>query len=349
MAKLPKIKFVKFVRSRGKVYAYFRTGQKIDGKVLWAPMPPPSSIGFHDSYNTMLGHRTRRADPGSSVSALADIFEASAEFGRLSAGAQKYYSCALRRIREHLGEFPVDKVEPRHVREVVNNRMTGNGARNAFIAVMGLLYTFARRRDLTTQQPIKDIQKFAIGSHEPWPQELLEAGLSAEHDRTRLAINLLYHTGQRIGDVVKMRWSDIRNGAIVITQQKTGKPLTIPLMGALEAELARTPKQGITIITNHLGRPMTPQVIRRELKAFGDSLGETVVPHGLRKNAVNALLEAGCTIAEVGAVTGQTYKVIEYYARRVSQRHLGEAAILKLENRAGKFKQSEKQARKAAE
>jgi len=57
------------------------------------------------------------------------------------------------------------------------------------------------------------------------------------------------------------------------------------------------------------------------------------VPHGLRKNAVNALLEAGCTVAEVAAITGQTYGVVEHYAARVNRRHLGKAAIVKLETR----------------
>ncbi len=231
----------------------------------------------------------------------------------------------------------------------MNNRVEGNGARNAFLAVLGVLYTWCRRRDLTEAEPTKDIQPFKIGEHEPWPDELLSAGLAAEHDRTRLAIALLYYTGQRIGDVVKMRWSDIRDGRVNVTQQKTGTSLKIPLTRALKAELANTPKRGITIITNNLGQPMTDQVVRRELKRFGAAHGLAVVPHGLRKNAVNALLEEGCTIAEVGSITGQSFKVIEHYARGSNQVKLSEAAIIKLENRAGKFKPSGKTAANGAE
>ncbi len=349
MAKLPKLKYVKFVRAKGKLYAYFNTGKKVGGKIIWSPLPSYSSIGFHDSYATHLGHRARKDALAQTVKDLADTFENSPEFKRLSQGTQRYYSIGLKRICEQVGGFPLDKVERRHVREIVNNRIEGNGARNAFLSVLGVLYTFGRRRELTEAEPTKDIQQFPLGQHEPWSDDLLAAGLSAEHDRTRLAINLLYYTGQRIGDVVQMRWSDIRHGSISMVQQKTGKPLLIPLHSVLDAELARTPKKGITIITNQLGQPMTPQVIRRELKVFGESMGATVVPHGLRKNAVNSLLEAGCTIAEVAAITGQTFKVIEHYARRSNQRRLGEAAILKLENIDGKFKPNFKQAGKTAE
>ena len=62
-----------------------------------------------------------------------------------------------------------------------------------------------------------------------------------------------------------------------------------------------------------------------------DDLVVFSVPHGLRKNAVNALLEAGCTIAEVSAITGQTHQVVEHYAAQVNRRKLGKSAIVKFE------------------
>ena len=94
---------------------------------------------------------------------------------------------------------------------------------------------------------------------------------------------------------------------------------------------------------------MTTQVVRRELKALGESLGLALVPHGLRKNAVIALLEAGCTVAETAAITGQTFNMVEQYARQVDQRRLGDAAILKFENKGGTRKRIGKPLAKAAE
>jgi hypothetical protein len=43
------------------------------------------------------------------------------------------------------------------------------------------------------------------------------------------------------------------------------------------------------------------------------------------------LLEAGCTDAEVAAITGQTREMVEHYARAVNQKKLAAAAILKWE------------------
>lgn len=334
MPRLPKLQFVKFIRSKGAVYGYFDTGKKdTAGKRIYAPLGKHSSVGFVDSYLAMKGHRTRRDDAPASVSDLADRYEDSAEFAQLSEGTRKFYRAQLKHVRKHLGKFPINAVKRKHVAEVVNNRLgERNGTRNGVLAVVGVLYTFARRLDLTETRPAADIKPFKTGAHEPWPVEVLGAGLEAEHDRTRLAITLLYYTGARIGDAVAFRWSDIRDGALHYTEQKRGGRQEVPLHRNLLAELARTPKRGITIITNQLGQPMTDQVIRKELKAFAAAQGHAeLVPHGLRKNAVNALLEAGCSVAEVQAITGQSFRMVEHYAKRVRRRGLGQAAIHKLE------------------
>ena len=67
-----------------------------------------------------------------------------------------------------------------------------------------------------------------------------------------------------------------------------------------------------------------------------------LVFHGLRKSAVVFLLEAGCTDAEVAAITGQSRDMVEHYAREVNQRRLAASAVLKWE-----LDQREKQGRSA--
>ena len=57
--------------------------------------------------------------------------------------------------------------------------------------------------------------------------------------------------------------------------------------------------------------------------------------HGLRKSAVVFLLEAGCTDAEVSAITGQSRQMVEHYAKQVNQKKLAAAAVLKWESAEG--------------
>ena len=340
----PALRHVKYVRVKGQLYAYFNTGAKNDkGNPIYRRLPHPGSVGFYDSYAAMVAGRTRRAAPLYTLANLARDYEASAEFRRKAANTQKVYRLTLDKITGLLGAFPMDDLQRSDV-VLALGTISGPGAYNLFLAVLGTLYRFARKAGKTTLKPTEDIDKMETGEHLAWPESLVEAGLAAQHDRTRLAIHLLYFTGQRIGDVACMRWSDIKDGQVHVTQQKTGKALRIRLSEELRAELDRTPKRGMTILTGQHGKPVSSWTLRNDLKAFGDTHGHQVVPHGLRKNAVISLLEAGCTVAETAAITGQTYDVVEYYARQVDQSRLGSAAILKLENKRGRGKPTGKQA-----
>lgn len=335
MVKRPRLpEHVKRVRSKGREYLYFNTGRKnAKGNPLRVKLPPLSSPSFWPTYGTLKAARDRKAVAVYTVADACAAYENSTDYAKKAANTRKLYGYALRIIRDALGKFPVNEVKRHHVQKVLDNGLPSPSLHNVFLAVLGVVYRHARRDGKTELHPTRDFDKRDGGAHEPWPEVVLEAGLTSDHDRTRLAVHLLYFTGQRIGDVCKMRWSDIRDGDIRVVQEKTGKELWVPMLSELRDELERTPKRGLTILTNQDGNPMGPQVIRRELKAHGSNMGVEVVPHGLRKNAVISLLEAGCSVAEVSAITGQTYQMVEYYAAQISRRRLGKAAILKLETK----------------
>ncbi len=326
MVKLPKLEHVKYVRRRGKVYAYFNTGQKRDGKPIYAKLPPPSAPEFFSSYGSFKAGRTKRKPASYTVRDLVDDYRKSPHFAKRAENTQKLYRVQLARISECWGKFPVNALEPEHVRLVLDNEGWGAGTHNAVLAVLGALYTWARKSGKTRQEPTKDVDRARGGEHQPWPEDVLEAALASDDPIIRLAVHLLYFTGQRIGDVLKMRWGDIRGNMIHVEQQKTGKVVEPPLIAELRAELDGTARQGLTIIHG-----VNDRQLREKLQAFTRSLGVETVPHGLRKNAVNSLLLAGCTIAEVASITGQTYQVVEHYAAKVNTRTLGQAAMLKFE------------------
>lgn len=333
MLRPPQLPHVRYVKAKGKLYAYFNTGKrKPSGRPLYAALPPPGSVGFFDAYTTMLGARTKRERKEYTVARLVQDYQRSAAFNDdLKANSRTAYCTTLRRIDELLGEFPVSGVDQDVIQIVLDGESLGAGSHNMFLSVIAAMFRWRWQRDKTTPKPTEGIARRKGGEHEPWPEPIVDAALAADNPRIRLAVHLLYFTGQRIGDMVKMRWSDIREGVMEVEQQKTGKVVWIPLISELAAELARTPKHGLTILAATNGKPYPTDTIRKELQAFTLGLGTRTVPHGLRKNAVNALLEAGCTVAETASITGQSYKIVEYYAKRINQRGMAQAAIHKLE------------------
>ncbi|MDA0341232.1 MAG: hypothetical protein O3B74_06500, partial [Proteobacteria bacterium] len=84
------------------------------------------------------------------------------------------------------------------------------------------------------------------------------------------------------------------------------------------------------LVVNLHGKRWTVDGLRRHLGKERTHLKiKDLQPHGLRKNAVIALLEAGATVHEVSAITGQTPQMVEHYAREVNQEVLADSAMAK--------------------
>lgn len=328
MARKPhKPPHVKTVKRNGREYLYFNTGQRrANGNPIYTPLPPMSAADFWPTYTALDNGRKRRETPAYSVADLIGDYLTSAAFAKLAKSTQTNYRLHGGYVKEVWGKFRADGLQSQYVREIVDKGIWGPGSTNMVIAVLGSAYRWGRRSKNLTVNPVRDVDRSALGQHEPWPDDVLEAALVCGDSEVRLAVHLLYFTGQRIGDVMKMRWGDIRDGHIYVQQQKTRKVVEPPLISDLVAELDRTPREGLTIIHG-----IGVAKLRRKLKAFTKAHGVDAVPHGLRKNAVIAFLYAGCTVPEVAAITGQTHQVVEHYAARVNRRNLGKAAVVKFE------------------
>ncbi|MGJ3630052.1 hypothetical protein AB5I41_31730 [Sphingomonas sp. MMS24-JH45] len=163
-------------------------------------------------------------------------------------------------------------------------------------------------------RPVDDIDLPDLGEHDPWPDTMLAAGLAAPDPTTRLIVHMLYSRPQMVtwygcdGITSRMAVCGIITG-------KTKRLVDMPQHEELAAELERAPRLGQTVLVKD-GKPMKEASARYILQKFTASLGPESVPHGLRKNAVNALLEAGCSVAETASISQQSLKMVEHYAAK---------------------------------
>lgn len=331
-------RFVKPVTSKGRTYLYFDTGRTDErGRKVLARLPDLSDrYAYGQTYAALLAARTRREnaeahdDTLMTIPKLVDLYQRSPRWRELSERTRSLYSIYLDRFAKLLPTAPAAEVTGDDLVLLMDKMGETPGAANLLLGAVGSLYKWARGRHVPREcRPTFEVDRFALGEHDPWPDHVLEAALKADDNLVRLATHLLYYTAQRLNDVRAMRWSDIRNDCIPVVQDKTDKELRIPLTNALKAELARTPRRGLFILANDQGRKIGETTLRGKLQAFARRHGAEVVPHGLRKNAVNALLEAGCTVAETAAISGQTLQLVEHYAKKRNQGRLASAAILK--------------------
>lgn len=164
----------------------------------------------------------------------------------------------------------------------------------------------------------------------PWPQELLEVYRAScpLGGRERLVMELCVGTGQRIGDVLEMRWSDIQDGSVFVKQNKTNKELWVPILPELQVALDAASRHSVFLLTNekstnrwsYRGASQAVRKVREALNALDYDI------HSWRYNAACELLEAGCDDDLIAAVTGQSSAMVSHYTKQVRQKYRAQQA-----------------------
>ena len=97
---------------------------------------------------------------------------------------------------------------------------------NDIVQVLSVLFEQAIDLGWITHNPVKGIRLLKSDGedlHKPWPVDLVEAYTLAAPfgSPARTTLELAIGTGQRIGDLLKMRWDWIESDGIALRQGKT--------------------------------------------------------------------------------------------------------------------------------
>lgn len=164
-----------------------------------------------------------------------------------------------------------------------------------------------------------------------WTKEELDKVLDKASVPIRNAILLALYTGQRRSDLARMRWDNYDGKYIHIIQQKTRKPLAIPVHPLLKIELERMMKERITecayILTSVSGWQWAPDYLTATMTKTAKAAGVDKVLHGLRKTTASVLAELGCSPFEIAAITGQSLKEVISYSKEADQKIMAQRAI----------------------
>jgi integrase len=353
---------VHLVRSRGREYYYFHPhrGTKRTGKRVPLPGCPTHPDGTPNAewwaaYRKLAGEPEPNSRPGT-FGALIAVYKASPEWAALAESTRTDWTRYLNVIVTAWGENQVRAVEPHHVlalrdayadvppadprqhtKPLDQYRDRRASADNLLRALSSVL-SWSIPRNWRPDNPCDHVKKFHSGEGYPaWPMRAIEHfEKHAPAHLWQVAAFALY-TGQRQGDVLSMLRSHISGGEVRVVQEKTRKLLWIPLHRDLRTVMEVMSRTSTHLLTNSNGTPWTQDGFRASWQTemsrriYAPLRRHRLVFHGLRKSAVVMLLEAGCTTAEVAAITGQTLQMVEHYAEQVSQRRLGRTAILKWE------------------
>jgi integrase len=322
--KRPDLPYLRRKRARGRDYWYFQRGRER------IPLPAPEAPDFLEKYLAARRGVSPVPEPaGRTFRRLIRAYRASARWSKLAPRTKRDYDRVLNWAAGTFGDLDPSRMERRHVIRARDENRDRLRFANYIVQVLSVLFEQAIDMGWITHNPARGIpllRSDGDGPHRPWPPALLEAytAAAAPGSVARTVMELCIGTGQRIGDVLAMRWDHIRDGGIELRQSKTRARLWVPFTPRLAAYLAALPRRGLTIATGRDGRPLTYHAAAAEIMRVRKAVqAEAFTIHGWRYTAAAELAAAGCTDEEIQAITGHRARamVVKYAgATRQEQR-----------------------------
>ena len=313
-------------------YYYRMTWSGADGKrkERYIPLPPVGSPEHDVEYWKVKSGRAISQPVKTSWDALATSYFSSNKFLKLKPSSKKTYRRYINQLREKNG--PKDVLATRRSHVLAMHEKYADTPRKADHLVQAVAVLFRRAIELewTTYSPTQGIELFGPRNpFEPWPEPLQAAFRDLADPVTLTAYHLGTGTGQRPGDLVKMEWDHFDGEYMMVTQEKTEERLAVYCPLRLRSYLAALPRSGKFILAKNLTEHLTYDAIEKRFRAVRDKLETTqrLTMHGWRYTAAVELAEAGCSDAEIQAVTGhKTLEMVQKYRSRARQKKLSKSA-----------------------
>lgn len=285
----------------------------------------PGTPEFAAEYAAILRGRAPVPE-GRTLLALAISYQLSDRFTELAPRTKRDYLAVLDFVKGKLGHLSAERMQRKDVIRAQTVNKAATRFANYIVQVLRVMFEHAIDQGWRPENPAKGVRLLKSGRPPrlPWPADKIAAFREAAPigTRPRLIFELLLGTGQRIGDVLKMRWNDLDSGGVHVRQGKTGAALWIPLTSGLQEALGATPKVGLTICAQANGRPTSYDGAHALLMGIRKAVGaEAHDMHALRHTAAHELAAAGCSDEIIQAVTGHSsLSMVAHYAGSARQR-----------------------------
>lgn len=170
-----------------------------------------------------------------------------------------------------------------------------------------------------------------------WEESEIDRFCSTAPAHIKDAMMLALYTGQRRSDLIRMEWSDYRDGMIHVKQRKTDAELFIPVHPKLKLHLERMAQRPRgkyawaqnRMLLNMYGHPWDGESLRAAFKRHSAKIGlQGKMLHGVRKTTASILGEIGCTALQIMSITGhQSMKEVQRYTQGAEQKKMAMEAM----------------------
>ena len=318
-----------FIDNRGKRrWRYHRRGYP--SKYLPAPNTPEFIEAYAEALKSAPKGYSRSED---SLDAAIDRYYTTKAYEAHSDSTKSNYRRRLTKIGRAYGEYSIKTLRRENLVAILE-ACPSTSDRNRTLSLFKIVLQESMEQGFIDSNVANTIPraKDKPKSYETWTREDIERYLEhhSENHMARLALLLLYYTGQRGSDVWDMSDDCYKDGRIYVTQQKTGGKVDLPVHPALEAKIPHG--SGIWLRSSR-GTPFGS--VKSFQKWFVDMAKQAGIhgksAHGLRRAIATHLAEAGASAPEIAAITGhKTLTEVTRYISDAQGSTLADAAFDKL-------------------
>jgi integrase len=298
---------------KGKFFYHVTTS----GPRIWTPLGADRSLAL------LHWARLEGTDPDPSLrtfEAVAQRYERQViptKAGR----TQKDNVKELANLRAVFGAMLIDRIKPSHVREYLDRRgQKAKSRANREKALLSHVINKAREWGYTdAPNPCQGVKGFREEGRDRYvTDDEFKAVRALAHPTVQDAMDVALLTGQRPADVLKIKRADIRDGALHITQNKTGTKRAIQIVGELKEVINRIDsrpreRQGPMLIQDDNGQPLGVFALRSRFDKARRAAGVSFQFRDIRAKAATDTGDLGHSQKLLGH---KRREMTEHYVRR---------------------------------
>ena len=299
------------VTQHGRVVWYVRIGRGPRTRIR-APFGTPE---FDAEYQAALAGNPRPRKTGAEAGSLAWLIERYREtiaWTDLSLATRRNRENHSRRVIEKAGLQPTRNITSAVITKGRDSRAATPAQARNFLDAMRGLFKWAKEAKHVASDPtvgVKNPKRRKGPGFPVWTEED-----AATYDKRwpigtkeRVWRDVLFYTGLRRGDAVKLGRQHVRNGIATLRTEKSQGEITvcIPILPILQRTLDAGPIGELAFICGKNGKPLTKESFGNAFKDACKAAGlHNRSAHSCRKIAATRAAEAGATVAELNAIFG---------------------------------------------
>lgn len=219
---------------------------------------------------------------------------------KLSSNTWDQYQVVARKLKEIMAEFAPEQVLPRHVVQIRQSMAATPNMANRTLSVLRLVFDYALERQLIDSNPAVGIKRLEERERDRLITRAEYQLIYAKAPpRLQVVMDLCFFTGQRISDVLGIRYAELGDEGITFRQAKTGARLLVRWTDELRAVVERAKAlhgnvRALTLLHNRRGKSPDYKTVRDQWTLACSRAGvEDAHLHDLRAMAGTAAEEQG--------------------------------------------------------